>query len=197
MLNCPQVGVAVMFGFFFGFHARLGRLHYFLSCIGFGLVMAAIIFAMVSFAFRNAAADATSSANLIILPVLCLVPFVLWITISLQSMRIRDIGWNPAYVVPAWLMICALDAYVAAEVPEWAIGKGHQTLVGGMINFFLTLALMFWPSGSYDDKTPTDDEPRRPRTEPYSPPPAAPPRPASPAIRRDATGRPRFGQRGL
>jgi uncharacterized membrane protein YhaH (DUF805 family) len=126
MLNCPPVEVAIMLGFFFGFHARLGRLHYFLSCIGFGLVMTAIIFAAESFAFRDTAAGSTLSTNLIILPALCLVPFVLWVTVSLQSMRIRDIGWNPAYVVPAWLLICALDAYVASEVPEWAVGRGTR-----------------------------------------------------------------------
>jgi uncharacterized membrane protein YhaH (DUF805 family) len=187
-----------MLGFFFGFHARLGRLHYFLSCIGFGVAMTAIIFAMESFAFRNTAADATSSANLIILPALCLVPFVLWITISLQSMRIRDIGWNPAYVVPLWILFCVIDACVATQIPAWAVGRDHaQTLVGALVNSFFTLALMFWPSSAYDDDTPTYEEPHRPRTEPYSPPPAAPPRAAAPAIRRDATGRPRFGQRGL
>jgi uncharacterized membrane protein YhaH (DUF805 family) len=186
-----------MLGFFFGFHARLSRLHYFLSCIGFGVVMTVIAFAIASFAFRNTAPGGTPSANLIFLPVLCLAPFVLWIAMSLHSMRIRDIGWNPAYVVPAWLLICALDAYVAIKVPAWAIGKGHQTIVGGLVNLFFTLALMFWPSGSYDDDTPTFTEPSRPRAGPYSPPPAAPPRAAAPAIRRDATGRPRFGQRGL
>jgi uncharacterized membrane protein YhaH (DUF805 family) len=185
-----------MLGFFFGFHARLGRLHYFLSCIGFGVAMTVIVLAIASFEVRNTAAGATPSANLIILPALCLVLFVLWVATSLNSMRIRDIGWNPAYVVPAWLLICGLDAYVAMKVPEWAIGKGHQTIVGGMVNLFLTLALTFWPSGSYDDDTPTFTEPSRPRTEPYSPPPP-PPRAAAPAIRRDASGRPRFGQRGL
>ena len=187
-----------MLGFFFGFHARLGRLHYFLSCIGFGLVMTAIAFAIASFAFRNTAPGATPSANLILLPVLCLAPFILWITVALQSMRIRDIGWNPAYVVPAWLLICGIDAYVAFKVPEWSIGKEHaQTLVGGLVNLFFTLALMFWPSGDHVDDVPTYDEPRRPRTEPYSSPPPAPARAAAPAIRRDATGRARFGQRGL
>ncbi|PZM17141.1 DUF805 domain-containing protein [Rhizobium tubonense] len=186
-----------MLWFFFGFNMRLGRLHYFLSCIGLGVVMTAIIFAMVSFAFRNASPGTEPSISAFLIPALFLIPLVLWVTVSLQSMRIRDIGWNPAYVVPAWLLISGIDAYVAFKIPEWSIGKEHtQTVVGGLVNLFLTLALMFWPGKGYDDETPDFSEPRRLRSEPYTPPPA-PPRAAAPAIRRDPSGKPRFGQRGL
>jgi uncharacterized membrane protein YhaH (DUF805 family) len=189
--------MVIMLGFFFGFNARLGRLHYFLSSIGLAVGMAVIVLAVMSLAFRSAGAGATPPAGWILLPALCLVPFALWATISLQSMRIRDIGWNPAYVVPLWILFCVIDAYVAIEVPEWGIGSNHaQTMVGGLVNLFLTLALMFWPGTSREEGPPTFDEPRRPRTEAYTAPPA-PPKAPTPAIRRDPTGRPRFGQRGL
>ena len=44
MMDCSEVGVGSMLGFFFGFNMRLGRLHYFLSSLGIGVVFAAIIF---------------------------------------------------------------------------------------------------------------------------------------------------------
>jgi hypothetical protein len=38
-----------MLGFLFGFNARLGRLHYFLSTIGLAVVMTAVCFAIASY----------------------------------------------------------------------------------------------------------------------------------------------------
>jgi hypothetical protein len=36
---------------------------------------------------------------------------------------------------------------VAGRFPAWAIGQEHQgTLIGGLINIALLLALTFWPS---------------------------------------------------
>jgi uncharacterized membrane protein YhaH (DUF805 family) len=119
-----------MLGFFFGFNMRLGRLHYFLSSLGIGVVFAAIIFSMVAFVFRNTGPGTAPSTGALLIPALFFVPVVLWVTTSLMSMRIRDIGWNPAYVIPAWLLVCLVDAYVALDIPAFAIGG--QTIVGGL-----------------------------------------------------------------
>ena len=32
-----------------------------------------------------------------------------WMTFTLQSMRIRDIGWDPVCVIPAWIAILIVE----------------------------------------------------------------------------------------
>ncbi len=44
-----------MLGFLFGFNARLGRLHYFLSAIGLAVAMTVVIAAMVGVAIQSGA----------------------------------------------------------------------------------------------------------------------------------------------
>lgn len=183
-----------MLGFFFGFNMRLGRLHYFLSSLGLGVFIAAIVFSMFAFVFRNGAHGTMPSASGLLIPALFFILVVLWVNTSLMSMRIRDIGWNPAYVVPVWLLIFFVDAFVAFEIPAFGVRNGHQTIVGGLVNLGLSLALLFWPGSSYDSSTPTFSEPRRARTEPYTPPP--PPPAPSASIARASSGRSTFGQRG-
>ena len=40
-----------------------------------------------------------------------------WTTFTLQSMRIRDIGWDPVCVIPAWIAIVIVDKVVAGRIP--------------------------------------------------------------------------------
>jgi hypothetical protein len=91
----------------------------------------------------------------------------LWITFTLQSMRIRDIGWDPVCVVPAWIAILIVDKLVAGKIPAWSLGPEHHgTIVGALINFVLFLALTFWPSGEPEGPMPTSGETRRKPDEP-------------------------------
>jgi hypothetical protein len=77
-------------------------------------------------------------------------------TLTLQSMRFGDIGWDPVCVVPAWIALLAVDELVATKMPAWSLGEGHHaTIVGGLVNFGLLLALTFWPSGDYDGPSET------------------------------------------
>ena len=76
------------------------------------------------------------------------------ITLTLQSMRIRDIGWDPVCVIPAWIAIVIVDKLIAGKIPVWSLGQDHNgTVVGALVNLVLLLALMFWPSG--DNENPT------------------------------------------
>jgi hypothetical protein len=96
----------------------------------------------------------------------------------LRSMRIRDIGWDPVLVVPAWIAIVIADKAIAATFPAWAIGESHLghgylgsgTVVGRLIDIALFALLIFMPSAQPGE------------------PPAPPPRSAAPA-------RPEFGRR--
>jgi hypothetical protein len=69
-------------------------------------------------------------------------------------MRIRNIGWDPVCVIPAWIAILIVDNLVAGKVQAWALDHDHHgTIVGALINLVLFLALTFWPSGDYEGAT--------------------------------------------
>jgi uncharacterized membrane protein YhaH (DUF805 family) len=143
-------------GFLFGFNARLGRLHYFFASIGFAIV-ATIVFLGLIFAAYGVGAQPTQVRWLIIL----FVALALWSNTMLLSMRFRDIGWDPVCVVPFWIASMIVDSVVAMKVPEWSLTGAHTgTIVGGLLNLGLSLALMFWPSGDApDDGGRTDHAP--------------------------------------
>src|SRR5450432_2422977 len=143
-----------MLGFLFGFNARLGRLHYFLSTIALAVVMTAVCFVIVGYAIQSTPRGMDPSAGLVAWPVIVAVLVFLWITFTLQSMRIRDIGWDPVCVIPMWIAIVVVDGLVAGKIPAWSLGPEHHgTIVGLLFNAALFLALMFWPSGDYEDPT--------------------------------------------
>jgi uncharacterized membrane protein YhaH (DUF805 family) len=144
-----------MLGFIFGLNARLGRLHYFVASIVLAVVMTVLcvllVFSFVQTGLHGAYVSreyiyATMKWPIIALTVLfCLASF------TLQSMRIRDIGWDPVCVIPTWIAIMAVDFAVAHKFPGLALGPEHYgTVVGGLVNLVMTLALLFWPSGDYD-----------------------------------------------
>jgi uncharacterized membrane protein YhaH (DUF805 family) len=141
-----------MLGFLFGFNVRLGRMHYFLATIALAVVMTAICFAIAMLLFQQSPSEMLPSALTMSWPVITAAAFFGWMTFTLQSMRIRDIGWDPVCVIPAWIAILIVDHVVAGRVPAWAFGEHHQgTIVGGLVNLVLLLAMMFWPGGDYAD----------------------------------------------
>ena len=75
-----------MLGFLFGFNARLGRLHYFLSGVALAIAMTLIGFAIASFAYQHTARGA-EPAELLTWPVIGAGALLFWITSTLQSMR--------------------------------------------------------------------------------------------------------------
>jgi uncharacterized membrane protein YhaH (DUF805 family) len=152
-----------MLGFIFGFNIRIGRLHYFLGTIVLAVVMTAICFAIAGYVFEQLPRGAKPTENdLLTWPVITAGLFFMWVTFNLQAMRIRDIGWDPVCVIPAWITAVIIDSLIAHKVPAWAIGRDQGgTIVGALINLVLLVILMFWPSGDYDSFTPTTAEPRR------------------------------------
>jgi len=143
-----------MLGFLFGLHVRLGRMHYFLATIALAIVMTAICFAIATYLIQLSPADLLSPASLMTWPTIAAMVFFAWMTFTLQSMRIRDIGWDPVCVIPAWIAILVIDKVVAGKIPAWSVGQEHNgTVVGALVNLGLFLALLFWPGG--DHETPT------------------------------------------
>ena len=131
----------------FGLNTRLGRLHFFLATLVLGVVMTAICWVIAMSLLRNVnpasfrPEDLFKSGGMIAAMVL----FGL-ATITLYSMRFRDIGWDPVCVVPAWIALMIVDYAVAMRFPAYALGQEHTgTIAGGIVNLVLTLALIFWP----------------------------------------------------
>ena len=147
-----------MLGFLFGFNARLGRLHFFLCTIAVGIVMTAISFAIISFACQHFPRGTIPNLDLALTSWPLIGAAVLFgsLSLTLYSMRIRDIGWDPVCVIPGWIAVMVIDYVIATEFPAMSLWPQHYgTAVGGLVNLALSLALLFWPSGHQEDQAPT------------------------------------------
>jgi uncharacterized membrane protein YhaH (DUF805 family) len=191
-------GSCAMLGFLFGFNARLGRMHFFLGTIVLAVVMTAICFAIAATMFQQMPRGFNpTEADFMTWPVMVAVVFFGWVTFTLQAMRIRDIGWDPVCVIPGWIAAAIVDGVIAGKFPSWSLGHDHRgTVVGALINLVLFGALLFWPSGDYDESGPTfDTAPRKPEgslLRPSTGRSAA----SAPAARIAQATRAEFGRRG-
>ena len=182
-----------MLGYLFGFNARIGRLSYFLASIGLAIVMTGIIFAIANAAYHGQARAIPRSLDQMQWPLIALAVMFCFATFSLQSMRFRDIGWDPVCVVSGWVALMIVDYLIATKIPAVSLGPElHGTIVGALANLGLWLALMFWPGGRHGTSAPTFGTPSRT--------PDTPPRPqdgasmAASRIARVAGGE--FGRQG-
>jgi uncharacterized membrane protein YhaH (DUF805 family) len=144
-----------MLGFLFGFNARLGRLHYFLATIALAIIMTAICYGIATYFFQSTPRGMLSPENLLkFWPTIVAIMFFGWASFTLQSMRIRDIGWDPVCVIPLWIAIAIVDKVVAGKIPAWSVGEDqHGTIVGALMNLGMLLALLFWPGGNHEEPT--------------------------------------------
>lgn len=182
---------AHMLGFLFGFNARLGRLHFFLASLVLGIVMVALCFAVASQIYHSTPRGVTPSLARLAWPLIGLGIFFLLASLTLQSMRIRDIGWDPVCVIPLWIAIGIVDHLVATKFPSLSFDPLHSgTVVGALFNVGMCLALWFWPSAEYVIPRSSFDAPSR---EPDPPPHRDGGSAASSRIARVANGG--FGRR--
>ena len=144
-----------MLGYLFGFNARIGRLSYFLASIGLGIVITGIIFAIASAAYNGNAKAIPRSLDQMQWPLIAGAAIFCLATFSLQSMRFRDIGWDPVCVVPGWIALMIIDNMIATRIPAVSLGPEHHgTVVGALANLGLWLALVFWPGSSRETSAP-------------------------------------------
>jgi uncharacterized membrane protein YhaH (DUF805 family) len=147
----------------FGFNARLGRLHYFLGTIALAIATTAVLIAVLIYASPPIPRGAEPTLTW---PIIIVIAVFAWLTFTLQCMRVRDIGWDPVCVIPAWIAILIVDQLVASKIPAWSLDQEHHgTIVGSLVNLALILALTFWPSGDYQGpyetlRTPDQPSPR-------------------------------------
>ncbi len=144
-----------MLGFIFGLNARLGRLQYFLITIGVAVLMTGICFVVARQAWQSAANGVPPSIDSLKGPAIVIGIIFMLITVTLQSMRIRDIGWDPVCVIPGWVTILIVDMVVAKKFPGLSLGaEHHSTAISALVNLALMLALLFWPSAADESSPP-------------------------------------------
>ena len=115
-----------MLGFLFGLNARLNRLQYLAGTLVVAVMWTAVYVAIGPEGFPSSPTGLPPSLNSMTWPAIALTGIFMWMTLMLQSMRIRDIGWDPAWVVPAWMTIPVNDKLVVGHFPAWALGQGGQ-----------------------------------------------------------------------
>ncbi|MGN1288614.1 MAG: DUF805 domain-containing protein [Bradyrhizobium sp.] len=146
-------GVRHMLNYIFGFNARMGRLAFFFCSFVTGVGFLMLVYGITGNAPASGRMDvllaqAASSPALIFSFYGMLV-----VCFMLQSMRVRDIGWDPVCVMAAWIALMVLDRAVAGRFPEYALTYQHTTtVVGTAVNGVMNLVLMFWPGSGRSDE---------------------------------------------
>ena len=182
-----------MFGSVFGFKGRIGRLRYFLSCLGLGPALLTA-FVLLMFAFGFHPGDKAAVGRSVGLAALIVAPIYLWAALSLQCCRFRDIGWSPVAAIVGWVGLNVVLQLLA--LASGHAGSAHTALVTfiSLVNLIMTGVLLFWPGQrldpDYDDVF---------GGESMQPAPAAPVRlaPRTPSHARTAAVPAGFGRRGL
>jgi uncharacterized membrane protein YhaH (DUF805 family) len=137
-----------MLDYVFGLNARLGRLQFIGASIALAIVMALICFVIAVNGLVHFPSGTTRSQlselswTSLGWPIICTAAFATWATVSLQAMRIRDIGWDPVIVIGGWIALTLVNIVVSTKLP----GLGHlTTMVSGIANLVMTGILLFWP----------------------------------------------------
>jgi uncharacterized membrane protein YhaH (DUF805 family) len=134
----------------FSFSGRITRFPFFLGCLA--LAAACFIPVIATLGLLTPIQAGNRVALILLIGLLILfAAAMLWISLALQTKRIRDIGWDPLIILPVWLVLQVADPILAHFYPALAAGKGGgETLLGGMVNLVLFGILLFWPSADYE-----------------------------------------------
>lgn len=184
-----------MLGTILGFGGRMGRLSYFLMTLVLGFAMTVLTLGIVFGMMPHYVAAGGKLPDEVPTPILMTTllvvgPLFLWFSLALQAKRIRDIGWKPLFVIPAWIGLNVVDVIVASFTSSSAGDHHNATAFGALVNLAMVGVLLFWPSGERDEWTPPSFGTGMPEPE-VSPRPAASPRTSRTAV----AAPPGFGRR--
>jgi uncharacterized membrane protein YhaH (DUF805 family) len=132
-----------MLDILFGFNARLGRLQYFLACIGLVVAMVVVSLALIASGGLHIPKGEHLTWQMLSWPAATMVALFAVATVMLQAMRVRDIGWDPVVVMGGWLAITFINIILAAKVPGMAAIAG--ALIASIVNLVMYGILLFWP----------------------------------------------------
>ena len=183
-----------------GFGGRIGRREYFFACLALRLLVSLLSLALIA-AFTphlEYGERAPTSAGLMIVLCVFVLPLYLWFALAFEAKRYRDMGWNPLYVMLGSIAAVTIMLLLSLVMPAFVF-------LAALFVTLQNLCLWFWPTAptgdggwyngsSYDgpaDRRPEIDRmpastSRRPATVRTSaPPPTFSPAPSG------------FGRRGL
>jgi uncharacterized membrane protein YhaH (DUF805 family) len=181
-----------------GFGGRLGRLEFFVSCVVLGFLLTLLFLVVIAgFASHIERGSRVLPPGLVVTLYVVVLPIYLWFGLALQAKRLRDMGWNPLYIIPGSIAVSVILSLLSPFVPGLAA-------LNVVLDVLLTLCLLFWPSqpagdgewygGSYQDGSPDPErvidrtpvvQSRRPATVRASaPPPVFTPAPSGFGRRR-------------
>jgi uncharacterized membrane protein YhaH (DUF805 family) len=132
----------------FGFEGRIHRLGYIWRSLVAGLAVAALAFggdALIAAAIRPRAGQAGADAaqhGLIVLVTL----MALWAGFALSTRRLRDMGLEPAHIVPAYAALWVVNAVLLAPLAHTRpaeLGMLENAWQG--LQLLAGLPLLFWP----------------------------------------------------
>jgi uncharacterized membrane protein YhaH (DUF805 family) len=202
-----------MFDFLFSFRGRIGRLQYFTRSIVANIVLILMAIFAIGAGVSGGHTSKTGAVGLVLLLMLPFLVVSLWISFSLQARRFRDIGWNPAYVIPGWILASVVLQIVLTPSGPSLAGQMQQLLLVGLLNFVMGGILLFWPGNGGGDidklastfDLPEPDEPERtvrsmPSRPAWAPPQSQPQARTQPAPQPAYRPQPApggFGRRGL
>ena len=173
----------------FSFRGRINRIQYFLGGLGLAFTVTVIaVVAIVGLVGARGVAGIMQAMLPLALVALVVGPVYLWVAFSLQARRFRDMGWNPLYVIPGWIV-----AEVAVRIATFGAASLMMDglVVTMVINLFMSACLLFWPGQADAGSTPPTKTTR-------TPPPRPLPRTTVATAGQDLNAaRSGFGRRGL
>ncbi|HXQ14251.1 MAG TPA: DUF805 domain-containing protein [Caulobacteraceae bacterium] len=183
----------------FSFSGRLNRLQYFLGSWGLGTALVVLVVVLLASVGAMSGGGTPGPAALTqlgvtaLLALLVIAPIYFWISFSLQARRFRDIGWEPVFVIPAWIGASIVDRIAVMGAPQIAVIHGSGvSWFGLLLNLGLAGCLLFWPGKPpFDVASVFDDVP--PPVQPTQARPAAPATARTQPLAAPAG----FGRRGL
>lgn len=145
---------------FLGFRLRMGRLAFFLSTCGTTVI--ALTFALGLFELISEFAAIGNRGTLRLGVIIVIAALVAIVHCNICGMRSRDIGWDPAVVIPLWVLLALIDYMAALLLPELAVQSRYAagTWIGKIVSSLFWLALLLHPPkpGGFVDLIEEEDE---------------------------------------
>ena len=152
------------FGEFLGFDGRISRLGYLwrsvVAALGIGVLAAGGVFAMIVVRPQSVTGGVDAWMQWLITG---LTLFGLWIGIALAGRRLRDMGLEPAYIVPFWVALWVVNTVLLAPMSDLWPQRYHALEDGwAVLQFMSALPLLFWPGRPPAEPVRTGYEPAEP-----------------------------------
>jgi uncharacterized membrane protein YhaH (DUF805 family) len=136
----------------FWFGGRMGRLAFFgwsFASVAVGVVVSLVLVLLAAPVAMNSAQMLADPRQMGYVAGIGSAVVFFWMSLALQTKRLRDMGWDPfVWIVGAWTVMLldqfVLSSYVAARYPSYVFGS--YTPLGGIVSIVYWLCLLFTPS---------------------------------------------------